>query len=291
MPLATFAAWYKLPTKAQLEKEELAAGGDGEDGGDCEDEDLPTRNEDPCPEGLPDTIQLQGEGASFVTRRKRKCIVRYHRFDPKKDGGEELHYSTLVLFYPFQKEEEDLSLASAGFPSYKAFVKAKEAQIKPLLLEFEAYAGPIAAAYEEMGRERQEALDNRLAANAESPDCDGDGDGDRQKGPQGSTFPSHTLIARCTCCRPTGSAEQFVDDGVEDEFGFLDPGDLVVDMMAGVRGFGDGGDGGEGGEGADGDAPSPAPAFQLQQGIALSKDEILSQLSDMESKMNSDQAV
>lgn len=62
---------------------------------------------------------------------------------------------------------------------------------------------------------------------------------------------------------------------------------MVVDMLEGVRGFGEGGEDGQG----DGDAPEPAPAFQLQPGIALSKEEILSQLGDMESKMNADQAV
>lgn len=169
MPLARFAAWYKLPTEAQVKKEE---GGGDEEGADDE-EDLPTHAEDPCPDGLPDIIHLEGGG--FVTRRKRKACIRYHRFDPKKDSGEEFYYSTLVLFCPFQKEEEDLALASSGFSSYKAFSRAKEAQIKPLLREFEAFAGPIAKAYEELDRERQEAIESRLAANADGPSSQGDG--------------------------------------------------------------------------------------------------------------------
>lgn len=72
-----------------------------------------------------------------------------------------------------------------------------------------------------------------------------------------------------------------------EEFGFLDRDDLVVDMMQGIRGFGEGGEGGDAAE----DGAQAAPAFQVHNGISLTKNEILATLADMEAKMNSDQAV
>lgn len=206
MALATFAVWYKRPTKSQAEKDGDGAEGDGDGpGGGGDEEEFPGPGEDPCPDGLPQTIHLEGGGT--VVRRKRKGVLRYHRFDPKKDEGEEFYYSHLVLFCPFQKEDTDLSLQSTGFPSYKAFFKAKEAAMKPIRREFEAFAGPIAAAYDEMDRERQDALDNRLAANVDGPAGDGQGQGQPSLIP---TLPSSCLHLAIPCRGTRGGGRIWV---------------------------------------------------------------------------------
>lgn len=74
---------------------------------------------------------------------------------------------------------------------------------------------------------------------------------------------------------------------MEDEYGFLDPENLVVDMLDGVHGFGADGEGEDGGDGG-GDA---APAFHVQPGLGLTKEEALAQLSQICAKMNVDQKV
>lgn len=102
-----------------------------------------------------------------MVKRQRKAVLRYKRFDPLKDDGEELFYSTLVLFCPF-REEADLALDKAGYPSYKAFLEDKKDEIGPVLLQFEAYAQSLTDSFDELDKKRQEALAARLAANEDA---------------------------------------------------------------------------------------------------------------------------
>lgn len=59
-------------------------------------------------------------------------------------------------------------------------------------------------------------------------------------------------------------------------------------MLQGVHGFGEAGEGAGGG---DEGAVQPPQAFKVQAGLALSKSELLAQLSEIEAKMNPDQTV
>lgn len=119
---------------------------------------------------LPNVIRLENN-KGVATKMKRRRIVRYHRFDPLTDE-DSYYYSLLLLFWPFANESTDLALQSRdpetgnarSFRTYKEFFQAKQESIRQVIEKFEMFSHIMAAAYDQLSKDRNEEINNRFAA-------------------------------------------------------------------------------------------------------------------------------
>ena len=158
---------------------------------------------------LPETIKLlsshidpkKRKTLDILYKRNKKRVLRFCSFG-REDQAEEGAYSRLVLFLPFENEEDDFNLENSPYSSYQEWAEKVKERLEPGLAEFDSYGYIVTKSMEEMTKKKREKMVRHMGGAEEDGAADAEDDDDPA-----------------------------ADDAID---AFLDPDDLQLDVLQGI---------------------------------------------------------